>query len=1117
MMFVTFAFTLIILAMNVTFAIGHVNLRVSTSESLNKRPSLMMPIHVLLKVAVAVLSVFKYNTNSVILFGLVLVGLIQLYFAIFHNPYHDNRFIFLTILFSSVFLWTALLNLCFQLFIASLGVDGIFCWLISLPFLIFVIYLLTLTRFFKNKLEIFKNEYSEKDLVKHITNFLLALDKFQLSGGRSEAFNRALLQHRSMCKNEHCALLKLKAHHQSLRESSTDVTQICLDAVIELFKDKLAICTDTDLLRVFYISFLMERVQKYKEALIEINMFLAARSNFAYRLIVYRYKKIIEIRISQKSVDLGINSTEIMNLLGGDVYVSKLSNLISVLIKTKISFLSELVTERPSLNTLYTMSCAFIKTSKKLQTYWDKIKKANLVDFRLCQIYSKFLSEILLQHKKAKQLMSSARQEKGMSFKIIETTLDGVRSLPDNANIALVSVNSSKHLYFTKVNAPYAALLGFEQRDLEHQPLVTIFPKAYKAIVDSINEKSLSYLNSKISSLSYFGSEKPVFLRRRTNLIIPAISKVTPIRTVAAKTYGQMFVSLVTTKSSDKNCAHFLVGSNGNVFDFSSEASLYFKDFIRAVQQNRSNMKDFEPNFMTSQKYKTVGVQKEIEFFHNNISTLCKVTHIPLTPKKVTKNKDRDLFNQIEDQSNTCYHVQYEFLNPESIECIDKARKKNKIKIKQKIEVVNPQIWNHIDPSLCIDETEKVPVKTFDINPAWFSSSDEENEEEEQVNEIKIVTKRLKRGNIVELDPAEYNFDQEKKDNNNKSTQMLDDLNSSTSVFKESIYLSYLNNQQGELKNQRKIFSKLIEKEKTSRVYLMLKFKGFFWAFAFLAFIWFTFYIALFDANLARDGITNLTKVSEILERSVYLIDKLYDYDLVRRNIIFRWMKEDTKQEWMKDWANEIMNYLGELTKLTSNPFLVHQNFDLEGLLNDVYKLDYLKTANTKVLPAISASQAKVPQFSLSMDMIADYFKMLNTPRKTSTASALSAGNESSFSDIQANGLMTGLDASISVSEFEDTSPHLINQIPSISANISITEMFEGQSQTNLFSDLGTDQLRATLIDLIKNKKLDEVRSKDWKVHRSIRFEILADHFPVHSFSQRVCLQKCLSDAHRTD
>jgi hypothetical protein len=117
-------------------------------------------------------------------------------------------------------------------------------------------------------------------------------------------------------------------------------------------------------------------------------------------------------------------------------------------------------------------------------------------------------------------------------------------------------------------------------------------------------------------------------------------------------------------------------------------------------------------------------------------------------------------------------------------------------------------------------------VRTFDINPAWFSSSEKEDNGDDDSQNLKIITKRLKKGKIVDLDPAEYNFDPDRRDSNEQLTPMIDDIHRSTSVFKESIYLSYLNSQIGELKNQRKIFSKLIEKEKANRVYLMLNLKG---------------------------------------------------------------------------------------------------------------------------------------------------------------------------------------------------------------------------------------------------------------------------------------------------
>jgi hypothetical protein len=675
MIFVTFVFLMTMVGMTILFVICYVNLRTSILEPLNRRPSITMPIQIIFKFAIAVLSVFKYDSNSVILFALVLIGLIELYLVFVHNPYHDSRAAFFTIVFSALFLWTAVLNLAFKLIIASFGVDGVFCWLVSLPFIVFVIYLLWLTRNFKGKLEIVKSDYSQRDLIDHITNFLLAMDKVQLTGSKNESFDRAFLQHRSMCRNDNCILLNLKTQNLSVRDFSAEVQQICLAAVTELFKDKLAASADSDLLRVFYISFLMERTRKYKEALIEINLFLTSRSSFSYRLIAQRYKRIIEIQTSKKSSNLGENSTEIMSLLGGEVYVSKLSHLISVLIKTKLNFLSELVTERPSLKSLYRMSCSFIETSKELQIYWDTIKKANLVDFRLYQIYSKFLSEIMLQHKKAKQLMQSARQEKGFASMIMDDTLEGVRDLPHNANIAIVSMNSSKHLYFSKVNAPYAALLGYELRDLEHQPLAVIFPKAYKSTIDGITEKSLCFLESKINSLDYFGSEKQVFLKRRTHLIIPAISKVTPVKTVTTKTFGQRFLDFVVTKAKDKNCVDFLVSPEGSVYDFSAEANLYFKNFIRSIHQNRSNMKQIEPNFTTNIKYQTVGVQREIEFRGEDISITCKVTPVQFAHHDV-KSNDRSHFKNPSDKYISHYHVQYDIINPEAVECLGKGRKK---------------------------------------------------------------------------------------------------------------------------------------------------------------------------------------------------------------------------------------------------------------------------------------------------------------------------------------------------------------------------------------------------------------------------------------------------------
>jgi hypothetical protein len=568
---------LIILFVSISFlfSVGYFNPRVFLKESFNRDLSKCITIQTLIKAIISMVGILENTSAYVLLFFLILSGMVLSYCFIFKNPFYDSRVAFCYKFGNFLFLWTGLFCFAIQMLNSLFEVDGILAWVVSLPFVFLAFLYIHINAGEKITNENQNNELNAQTIREHVKHVLYAIDTYAIDSRKELDLRKVIIWHRNLSKNKTPGLENFM-NVELDKGKSQKLIQMVLLSLKCMMSDFLEESKNSNDFRIFYIVFLTDRLSFYKDALSEINLVFQFNSTFEQRLIAFRYKKSIELNMMNgndyDNANMQFNS-ELMSLLGDNIHIVKFTDLINKIIKVKISILSEFITDKPSIETIYQKSYEFNKRVNTLQSVWEKIKEANMVDHRLFQIYGKFMVEILLSNKKGNLMISKAKEQILKNSKTMQKHMEDTQNLPGSMNISLVYVNSSQELIFNKANNGYCSLLGYETNVLEGQSLFKVFPRAYENLKKHIKDTSNNHENNLDAENSYFGKEKDIFVRKITNFVIPASSIVRPLTNNATSSRIKLFINVITPKARPKNYVNFLVGPFHQIFDYSSAAT----------------------------------------------------------------------------------------------------------------------------------------------------------------------------------------------------------------------------------------------------------------------------------------------------------------------------------------------------------------------------------------------------------------------------------------------------------------------------------------------------------------------------------------------------------------
>lgn len=983
---------IVFLSISILFSISYINLRVVKNEPMNREPSLIFRLRPLFKTLMVLATCFSTHLFGAQLIIIGLLSLIEWLFWLFSNPFYNAKVASYYQLWSSFLVWTTIVGLTSRFLGVIPNIDGVVCWLVGIPFIVSIVFCYHRISKLKKKSGIICSELNHKTFKTHLIFTYESLDKYIKSKNNATILTRSILEHRCLCDLHNCPLAKVDINAFANFIESQKVQTKIFQGLEELFNKVLSVSSKSNQIRLFYIVLLVEHMEKYKEALIQIAMFNLGNSSIEEILVLTRYKLIIQHKFLKKTL-MQSNATDpvVRELIGTEEMISKVMSQLSTTTNIKIEIINELIQEKPDLVKQCKLSTEYALLLQDLQMQWKHIANFNFADTRLYQIYRKFASLILLNSELASKVANKMYLELAFNQKSLTSDLYEIeKQLSSNLNVAIVCQTVSGHTAYWKVSKNYAVLLGYEESELEKRSLDIVMPNAFKA--RSNLSKNLINPTSLIKNgTQNFEKESKVFLKRKTGFILQVDSKTNFIHALRENEHGVFFLHSFQPVIEPMPSMHLLCNVFYQITDWSSSARLWMKNVYAQLKSGVMNMEAFEPKFSTDPDCLRSGRQRLLSIGNTQRSSVCHVAKLKtedymfFTPQ-VTLSKNAQL------KPLTIFHVKY------TISPISKASFKNKIvkliaskESSNLFQGVDTNIWSHYDPKLCFRDAE---AQRFSKEFLGWDDSLEDGKNQSKDDLTKTVrTKQLRRGKVIEMEVKEFDLEianpyQNNSLQSNKQTK-------SDKVFASSSEIASLNKQEIPVKNPERIFARILKKKKANFLSIAFIILQVAWVAGLVASVVSALVIFKADSSQIISHISDDVRITELIEKSTYLNDHLIDLDFLSRNITFRDRDPAYKREYVFKWTESFSNYLGVLSSQLSQLRLNFNSELIKPVFFKVFKASYLSYRNIFLTaPAWQDTVASLPEFppgdsDLITDQIVAEREHARSPSKIGTDASI--------------------------------------------------------------------------------------------------------------------------------
>jgi hypothetical protein len=824
----------------------------------------------------------------------------------FLNPLYDSQLALCYKLGSAILFWTAGTGLATKYIGKVFELDGVILWLFGTPFIVAGVFLHHVTTVLENQSDLTSAELNPKIFKKYLIDALNALDKYVKCIKHDKLLMRSIVHHRNLCGNQSCTLKEIDMGTLANPTDTQFIQATVLKAIEELFKQILNVSFKSSQIRFLYIVFLVERVKKYKEALIEISLSETANSSLEERLILIRYKLIIRAKISEKSAEKSrTDVSAIQTLLGTEQTTSEFMECLSTTTSNKIKIMNELIQEKPDIVKQYEFSREFAQALKKLVKLWNNIKKANIADFRLCMIYKKFTSLVLLDKEETSRLTNDLTQELFYSQRAFAENFSEInKQLPANLNIAIVSNSFVGDLVYWKISSQYLAFLGFQEKELTRNSIGLIIPNGQTSMLEHI-KKRLQKLSMNQFDSEYFQKEHFGFVKRKTGFIVPVFSKVSVIKSTHGLSHLDFYLHSLRPVAETRANVHILCDSGHSVTDWSSEALVWMEKFSRSVMLGTTKIEVLEPDFSAELKNARTGLHRDICIGKFWYSAICKVSPLKFGVNHVSA-KNLSSQKQLALSSDVIYHVKYSINNVFRPSKYSNMFLRPGMNLAEGLALVSTNnIWAQYDGSYFIDDYDKIEG----LMGGWKSTKllDDNQGKATHINVALITTKRLYGGKIRDLEKEEFQFkDSEFSSENHSETEAI---SQKTEVFQDSLAISNLNKQQIAVESAERIFEQIFKQERTNPIHKVFNIIQFVWAALLISCVILSLIVWGDYVKMIATHVNDHIFITELIEKSTYLNDQLIDLDFLSRNITFRNENAEYRKGYVSKWTDSLKSF----------------------------------------------------------------------------------------------------------------------------------------------------------------------------------------------------------------
>lgn len=914
--------------MSIFFSLFYYDNNLDSESLLARKNSIIYFLFFVLKLFLAVFIRFNFINQIVTLILILIISLLILFVLYKYSPIY-SRIILSQYIIQYVYVITINISLIISIILNQfVSINGLYILIVLIIFSSTIVYNKSNKILFNyNIINIDSNKSGNLDV---IYNYLIFLyKKINILSDRTNKSDmisllKILEDINLMIEYYHidsCYKINLK----KFIDNEFDNIKIYINnCCAVLLKELCSLYPKNNDILLLWISFLSHQLKNNKELLYNIIKFQEKKKSLTIDILIIRYK--IECEDNLRELFLFTNNNndeELKKMISNQNDITELIGLIEKITKLKLDLMNHLLGNESNIIEIYSKSVCFSKLINKLTFKMNIAKQKNLIDLKFLYLYKKFSTEVLsINNKKDKyfDIMNNFINKKLNNYNQ-QLNEDSVSH--NIGCLALISYSDKIDFYFKKININYSITLGYDPNELKNMPISLIMPVIYESIYSSIKQEYIDKIDNKEFGKDYFGSSRNIFLKNKSNFIIPVSSTILPIEVLNINISTGVYIHNVKYQSVKSTNIHFLVDSSYLTQDYSSNASVYLKDLIDDIKSFKTDMEYIERRFPVDLRYRSGKYKREIIYDEKTVNAICEV--FPFRNSIIKEENDKKsnyLYSSIN------FHVKYQIINPILDEYICRRYSisyKNSNKKKSIKE--NKIIWKHINDIYYLKNNSAIlgsNINKLDLdNIKEFINNDNLLKSNIEKYETGIIVKKIKNKKVIEINSDIHEFEQPSLNNSESENNKIYE----NSIFKENIIISNLNKKTGSARNQKKIIGKLIKKFKNNSDSLKLLILNIILSIAFIIIIIYLFILFYNSFNYITNNLSNFVNFNKIFLYKMECLSYVKTLELY-----YKYQVGDISTI---NNINDIKNK--KLTSL-SNLFLLYFSQDNTILNNKVYE-----------------------------------------------------------------------------------------------------------------------------------------------------------------------------------
>ena len=492
----------------------------------------------------------RFVKNEFISIAILLSFSIFITFYEFKNPtYNCNLVETIINIRNTIILWTFIMLLIAKLF-HNFEINGLI-YLVFMGYPVIIFISIMITKEYENDFNFkisntFHNIKSciskTRILIKLIDSFLEKNNfnrKYMDYKNKNEIVLKGIIKmHTDYCLDEECPLKKFIKNNGNFNVQK----QSLLNYMTIYFYKAMKNFPDNKMLRLYYIQFNFSKKYNLNNVRVNLEYIKKMKNNIKDEFIIYYIENEI-IKIKNKAINLNDgNESEQENIILGQNY-KRLKDLITNSTKLYAEFwgiFSNNITNNLNLSKLY-------KIGEKLNVYlneinylWEnnlKVKKIDLENEYIAQLYSKFLREILLDKKKAEEVQKKINEEyHNLGYKRISKEnhrKSEIEYFIENQDyVILVNSNEKGKCTIFQFSNSLSYLIGYQKQEILNKPLEILMPSIFidghsKKVEEFIKTTHLNKIYEKESFREIEKKKSFILIKNKMGYLVPFNAKYT--------------------------------------------------------------------------------------------------------------------------------------------------------------------------------------------------------------------------------------------------------------------------------------------------------------------------------------------------------------------------------------------------------------------------------------------------------------------------------------------------------------------------------------------------------------------------------------------------------------